>query len=84
MDKLQPIEITSLSDNSYRVRFQTSTGTVDFVFAIENTTLGEEKFSTVAWDPEYSKLVGGDPAALALNQALFNFHEARSFNYECQ
>lgn len=76
MDKLQPISITAQSEKSYCVRFKTSTGAIEFMFTIE-----EAPIRNLIWDPEFSKLVDGDPAALILNHAIFKLHDARNFNY---
>lgn len=81
MDKLRPLAITAGSDNSYCVRFKTSTDEVEFKFTIENETIADQPIRTLGWEPEYSKLVEGDPAALILNQAIFKLHDARNFNY---
>lgn len=74
MNKLQPIALRADGDNSYKVRFETGTAEVEFVFKVD-----EEQLRTLSWDPEYSKLADGDPAALALNKAIFEFHRARHF-----
>lgn len=76
MHKLQPIALMTEGDTTYKVRFRTETGEVEFTFKVD-----EEPFRTLGWDPEFSKLANGDPAALILNKAIFNFHDARHFQY---
>lgn len=76
MQRLQPIALTAEGDNTYKVCFRTDTGELAFIFTVE-----ERPFRTLSWEPEFSKMVNGDPAALVLNKAIFAFHEARNFQY---
>ena len=73
MYKLEPIALMAENKHSYRVRFKTNAGEIEFPFNID-----EEPFCTLGWQPEFSSMVDGDPAAFILNDAIFEFHEARN------
>ncbi len=72
MYKLEPIALIADND-AYKVRFRRDAGEVEFTFKID-----EEPFRTLGWEPEFSGLVNGDPAAFVLNNTIFDFHEARN------
>lgn len=72
MYKLEPIAL--IADNDiYKVRFRRDAEEVTFIFKVD-----EKPFVTLGWETEFSALVNGDPAALVLNSAIFDFHEVRN------
>jgi hypothetical protein len=75
MYKLEPMALTAENDRPYKVRFSTDNGEIVFAFKID-----EEPFCTLGWDPAFSGMVNGDPAAHILNKAIFEFHEARKWS----
>lgn len=76
MNKLQPIELIVESENSYRVRFKSKTGAVEFSFTMEHSP-----FPFLICDDEFLEITNGDPAADRLKEAICNFHQARNFEY---
>ena len=76
MHKLQPIFLAVEGENSYRVRFQTETGEVEYIFRIDNTP-----FTLLVSEREFLEITNGDPAADVLKQVICDFHEARHFDY---
>ncbi|HEY9774857.1 MAG TPA: hypothetical protein V6C81_13930 [Planktothrix sp.] len=83
MHKLKPLSITVQDENTYIVRFLAENGEVEFAFKVEEQFVSESEdpLLAIAWDGQYSKMVGGDPAAQVLNKAICELHEARNFRY---
>lgn len=76
MYKLQPIAVTVASENSYRVRFKSDTGEVEYTF-----TIYEEPFVCIEAEIPFADATHGDPAVDVLKKAILEFHEARHFQY---
>lgn len=79
MDKLQPIALIVENEDTYKVRFQTDNGEVEYKFTME---LDPVPF--LVSDNEFLKITNGDPAAARLKQAICNFHQARHFEYTAE
>jgi len=79
MYKLQPIALTAESENTYRVRFASDTGEVEYTFTIQ-----DDPFTYIVAEIPFADITNGDPAVEVLKKAIFEFHEARHFQYEPQ
>ncbi len=79
MHKLQPIALIVESENTYRIRFKTENGEIEYKFTMESTP-----FSYLVCDLEFLDITNDDPAAARLKQAICDFHEARHFAYESE
>lgn len=76
MYKLQPIALMVEGENTYRVRFKTENGEVEYKFTMESTP-----FPYLVSELEFLDITNDDPAAARLKQAICDFHEARHFEY---
>ena len=76
MYKLEPIALTAESENTYKVRFKTEAGEMEYRF-----TIHDDGFLSVGCDIPFSTITNDDPAVPLLTQAVANFHQARHFAY---
>jgi hypothetical protein len=79
MYKLEPIALTVENENTYKVRFKTETGEVEYRF-----TTKDEGFLSVGCEIPFATITNGDPAVPLLTQAIGNFHQARHYKYDLE
>jgi len=79
MNRLEPISLTVESENSYKVRFKSEGGFVEYTF-----TIHDDGFQSVRCEMPFSTITNDDPAVPLLTQAIANFHQARHFEYSVE
>ncbi|HEY9868363.1 MAG TPA: hypothetical protein V6D08_04305 [Candidatus Obscuribacterales bacterium] len=72
--KVEPISLQAEGSNTYRVRFSSPEGDLEYVFQVDT-----EKIPVVKWEDRFRVDMGGtlDPAT-PLFDAILGFHKART------
>jgi hypothetical protein len=77
--KLDLIALTVEGENTYKVRFRTEAGEVEYRF-----TTHDDSFLSVGCETPFAEVTNGDPAVPLLTQAIANFHLARHYKYAAE